>query len=344
MNRFTVPINVFKGSYYDFGVYQAEILNKTSFMNKLKKWPSRAINPRFDPNHPVYLELMNRFPFIIDEIKGLADGLNLSFQEAMSYFSGFSSDLRSGCSIVMKDTTFVRNYDQNPNFYDGQIILFQPSNSNYASMGPTMLITGRTDGINEHGLIVGYNFVTKQPQQEGLMCNIIARLTLDLCKNVDEAVELITSLPHKTPFNYCLMDKSGKSLVLEITPQEWSIRQDIVCTNHFIDLKKYNHKTNSHSLNRYATIKTHPLLDFSKNEIFDLFNNSNKSVFAHDYHLNDGTLHTTLYDAKNITMAIAYGADRTPVTISLNDWINDEPLRIKKIVGSINIDHNFMIT
>lgn len=325
----------FKGSHYDFGRYQAEMMLKTPFLDRLKNW-YRSDQSAFDGDSETIAEMLETFaPDILDEINGLSDGLGLSLETALALFSGYYSDIQSGCSVIMKDDYFIRNYDQNPTAYDGRIVLFKPSNSAYATLGPSMLITGRTDGMNEHGLVVAYNFVTKRHNKPGFMCNIITRIILESCKNVEEAISLLKKIPHKTSFNYCLYDTAGESVVVEASAQETTTRKDHVSTNHFLVMTHENHKTIHNSVVRYKLLKEKVAGNLDISQSYSLMNDSDSGVFAHNYHLNDGTLHTAVYSPKTRFFSISYGANRKPAVLDFQAWLNNQANNVTKIRGKL---------
>ena len=127
----------------------------------------------------------------------------------------------------------MRNYDNDPHSYEGRYVLYQPTDQGYATIGPTMQITGRTDGINEKGLSMGYNLINRIRSGTGFICNMIGRILLETCANVEEAISLLKEIPHRRSFSYVLLDQAGKSIVVEATPREVILHQSNICTNHF---------------------------------------------------------------------------------------------------------------
>ena len=178
MIQVTSTITQFRGSHYDFGLFQAAQLNQSSYMIK-RSTMNQQLFKKFKVDLHYIKSLYLQFaPFLLEEIRGLADGLALTEEVAFMHFAGFFANRPSGCSILMNEHYMVRNYDQEPSTYDGRFCLFQPTDGGYASAGPSMMITGRTDGINEHGLTVGYNFVNSRAHEDGFVCNMLARIVL----------------------------------------------------------------------------------------------------------------------------------------------------------------------
>ena len=61
----------------------------------------------------------------------------------------------SGCTVFQGKDFMVRNYDYHPATYDGRYLLYQPTDSGLAQIGPVSRVTGRMDGMNESGLTMG---------------------------------------------------------------------------------------------------------------------------------------------------------------------------------------------
>src|SRR5699024_7016565 len=127
-----------QGSHYDFGVMQGELLQESNLLNnREKQWFSRPTH-RFHTNTEQYEEIMSQFaPLILKEIAGLPDTLSMSFDDAIRYFGGYYLEyVRSGCSIFTTSEYMVRNYDNDPLTYEGRFVLYAPTDSGYASVGP----------------------------------------------------------------------------------------------------------------------------------------------------------------------------------------------------------------
>ena len=86
---------------------------------------------------------------------------------------------------------------------------------------------------NEKGLSMGYNLINRMSSDTGFICNMIGRILLETCANVEEAISLLKEIPHRRSFSYVLLDQTGKSIVVEASPREVIIHQSNICTNHF---------------------------------------------------------------------------------------------------------------
>lgn len=232
----------FTGNHYDFGFMQGERLKKSPILaNREKQWFSkRKYNFIIDANK--FNTLIHTFAASIwEEIQGHADALKININEAIQQFGGYYLEyVRSGCSIFTTEDYLVRNYDNHPHTYDGRYMIYTPTDHGYASLGPSMQITGRTDGMNEKGLVMGYNFINRRQSADGFLCNMIGRIILETCANVDEAIDLLKEIPHRHSFSYVLLDPSGVTQIVEVSPKSINVRNSNVCTNHFETLTRDN--------------------------------------------------------------------------------------------------------
>jgi predicted choloylglycine hydrolase len=237
----TVKIVQLNGSHYQFGLEQSKEIMSSPFyiqMNMLREMNSFSNSKKAE-------ELLQTIsPNLFEELKGLAAGLDMQLDEIIKIYSGYDVVFPDmGCSAFATDDYYVRNYDFSPELYDARLVFSNPTDG-YASVGFSQQITGRLDGMNEKGLVVGLHFVNNRQKAEGFISTAILRMLLEQCENVEEAVNLITNVPHGYCFNYSLMDRSGRSVIVEASPQKQVVTftNPLICTNHFEskELKEMN--------------------------------------------------------------------------------------------------------
>ncbi|UFU00280.1 C45 family autoproteolytic acyltransferase/hydrolase [Radiobacillus kanasensis] len=332
----------FRGNHYDYGYMQGELLKDSPILpNRNKQWASRR-KRHFVVNEEKAIELLTKFiPGIMDELQGLADALDWELDDALKEFGGYYVEYgRSGCSILTGSSFFIRNYDSRPDSYEGRYVLYQPTDSGYATIGPSMQITGRIDGMNEKGLTMGYNFINRIKSDDGFVCNMIGRMILETCANVDEAIQLLKEIPHRTSFSYALLDPSGKSVIVEASPRSVVAREANISTNHFEMLTEENRYRMDDSIRRQTLLKSHGDGDVYK--AFQMLNNADKEVFSKKYGAWSGTLHTAAYVPKERKAWFAIGADRMPVILDFNRFLDGEKMNVKKIKGELDYHTPFI--
>jgi predicted choloylglycine hydrolase len=175
-------------------------------------------------------------PALWEEVTGLADELGISLERSAFWFGNEGMRPPIGaCSAVMTADVYGRNYDFVPRYYGAQFTLLQASGS-YASIGSTHLLTGRLDGMNEHGLMIGLHRIKKRPRFPGLSADLIVRMILDQCATTAEAVAKLRQLPHAMQYNYSLLDAGSVAAVVEASPGAVAVRTGawLACTNHFL--------------------------------------------------------------------------------------------------------------
>lgn len=327
----------FRGSHYDFGYMQGVKLRNSHIL------PNRRRQFNVSNRHLIINEkeardmLLSCAPRIWEEINGLADSLDWTTHDAIREFGGYYLEYtRSGCSILTGTDFMVRNYDSSPQGYEGRFALYQPTDGGYATIGPTMQITGRTDGLNEKGLSMGYNFINRRNSEDGFICNMIGRLILENCADVAEAIELLEELAHRRSFSYVLMDPSGRSVVVEASPRSVVVREGSVSTNHFELLTEENRYQSDDSKRREQVLLNHKNHFDDAYNAFRLLNNLNSGIFSMKYSTASGTLHTASYFPQSLKVGFALGPDRLPLTIDFKKWVTGERLYVKRINGKID--------
>ncbi|MDG5473654.1 C45 family autoproteolytic acyltransferase/hydrolase [Jeotgalibacillus sp. ET6] len=333
----------YRGTHYDFGFFQGRLLRDSlTVENREKQWKVRK--PRFEVEEGEVKEAIRRFtPGLWEELLGIRDALDWPMDRVMMEFGGYRVDYnRSGCSIMTGDGYMIRNYDYMPKTYEGRFIFYQPTDSGYAIAGPSQRITGRMDGMNEHGLSIGYNFMNRKRPGDGFICCTIGRMILESCSNVDEAVQMLKEIPHRHSFSYTVFDKTNQSFVIETSPRGVEVRHSDVCTNHFEIMKKENRYHLVDSIKRMEAIRS------QRNEVttpygaFRLMNDTDKGVFSKLYRDWAGTIHTSGYLPREMKIWFALGGDQEPSEFNFGEWLNGEDILIEKITGDIDTDIPFV--
>lgn len=333
----------FRGTHYDFGFLQGEKIKDSILVkNREKQWKVRK--PRFTvPEEEVKKAITNVAPNIWEEIIGLQAALKWPMEQVLREFGGYRVQYyKSGCSVVTGDHYLVRNYDYHPKTYDGRFTLFQPSDGGYAIIGPSQRITGRMDGLNEKGLAMGYNFMNRKNPGDGFVCNMIGRLILETCANIDEAVALLEEIPHRHSFSYIVTDRSGVTKIIETSPRKVVVREGYACTNHFKVMLDENRHHLVDSKRRMEIIENEYANLGDARKAFRLLNDTDRGVFSKLYGSWAGTIHTSAYFPTEMKAWFALGGDREPVEIDFAKWLSGENLGMDYIYGEVDTEVPFV--
>ncbi|GAB3808289.1 C45 family autoproteolytic acyltransferase/hydolase [Virgibacillus kimchii] len=344
MQQYFSDVIQYRGNHYDFGYYQGELLRNSPILpNREKQWGPKK-DRHFLVDTGAYKEMMAKLsPAILEEIYGLRDALNLNTEKAFRLFGGYYLEFtRSGCSIFTDPNFMVRNYDSHPRGYEGRYMLYQPTDEGYAVIGPSMQITGRIDGMNEKGLVMGYNFTHSKKSGDGFICNMIGRLILESCANVDEAISLLKELPHRHSFSYVLLDPSGASYIVEASPRHVVARKSNVCTNHFHLLDEENRYRQEETRQREKTILDEQQHAMNPYGAYKVMNSPDHGIFSSKYDASAGTLHTSAYFPKELKAWFVIGPDRKPVIFDFRKWLQGDNIHITRIKGELDYHRPFV--
>jgi predicted choloylglycine hydrolase len=308
---FRVGIVQCRGTPYDIGRAQAQAFAATSRGRAFLRRRTVARPPWFDPRDDERA-FAKYSPALWDEIAGLADGLGISMERAVFCFG--NNGLRpptGGCSAVIHPGVYGRNYDYQPRNYGARFAFVQPASS-LASLGASELLTGRLDGMNERGLVIGLHRVRTSPRLPGFSCVVIVRMVLDQCATTADAVALLRRLPHAMAYNYSLLDADGVAAVVEAVPGSVAARTGawLACTNHFQSplLRPLNRRA-AHSQARLPPLEAWAAGRTGAEELFLALNRSTSPAFHHGYQRGAGTLHTMVGEPARRRLLIGIGGD-----------------------------------
>ncbi|WP_164219764.1 C45 family peptidase [Virgibacillus sp. YIM 98842] len=338
MKKIFADIMQFRGTHYDFGFKQGQ-LQKDSYLVKNRENQWKVRRPRFDINVEETKQVFQTLaPLIWEELIGFQDALGWPMERILLEFGGYRVKVNpSGCSIFTGEDYLVRNYDYHPKTYDGIYSLYQPSDGGNAVIGVCQKVTGRSDGMNEKGLAMGYTFMHRKRPGDGFVCNMIGRLILELCDNVEEAVELLKEIPHRGSFSYVLFDKNSKlGSIVETSPRRVEVRQGRACTNHFKIMTEENRHVLDDSKKRLNAMEGPGAYDLNGEAAFRLLNDTEKGVFSKLYGDWAGTIHTSAYFPSELEAWYALGGDRMPEKFDFAAWLTGDDFPEKRVEGEVD--------
>ena len=328
MSRLHVTVEQYRGSSYDIG----HGLGSHERMEIIRQRCENFVQP-VDVEE-VRVTLQAFAPHLLEELYGIAKALGLSPDKALSLFSGYDLPILDGlgCTALMADEGYVRNYDFGPEFYDGRLVLRQPKEAN-ATCGHSLFGIGLHDGMNERGLTAGLHFVSTRYHEKGFMAGLIVRIVLDQCNTVHEAITLLSTLPHADEYNYSLTDATGHSAIVEAGPFKTTVleREKLFCTNHF--QRTTGQQASDSSLNRLNYLEAHEVTDLTG--WFDEFRDPASPLFFHDYENLFGTLHTIMIEPKKLLFTTSIAGDKEVLTIPFQQWVNGEDIGIMELSATL---------
>lgn len=332
-----VKIVELKGDYYQFGMEQANELKSSSIVEQMEELNELAENANIENAKEIIKSVS---PNLYNELQGLSKGLGLDFATTVKLFSGYDVLFpKMGCTTLATGGYYIRNYDFSPEMYDARLVFTKPQNG-YATVGFSQQIIGRLDGMNEKGLVAGLHFVNNERREEGFIATTIVRLLLEQCANIEEAITLISNIPHGYCYNYSMTDQSGKNIIVEASPPQQIINftNPLICTNHFESevLKLNNRKDIQGSVKRKNYIQALLNENLSPMSAYHQFNNESSPLFFKHYKEYFGTLHTAVYSPEDLSIMVGVGGNARPQVFHFKEYIMGELTLPHLIKGRIN--------
>lgn len=240
----------FRGNHYEIGLKFGKILKRKN-INFDKLIDLNKFQTDFGKKSQKILSKV--FPEVCEEIRGMTDGLNCSYEEFASWL------LCMGCCYDPKGCTTFRFLHNNNIFYGrnndlppflkktSASVLYELENG-YSFIGNTSSMINFEEGLNEFGLAVAMEFLVPTMIVPGINSVFLVRYLLEKCATTKEALNALKNLPIASACNIILADKNGDMAVAECTPKRIYFRKPasgenfIVAANHFIskEMSCYN--------------------------------------------------------------------------------------------------------
>lgn len=336
MSNFIVNVYQMRDSSFNIGYKMGKYIKNKPILNTFRAITRPSID--FKNMEAIYSTFA---PHLLEELEGLSQGLDISFSEAASLFSGYDVPKTEamGCSAIMTKDYYVRNYDFSPDLYDGMFSLIQPHTS-FATAGYNLQIIGRHDGVNEAGLVAGLHFVSNEGYTTGLSAWTAVRMVLDGCSTTEEAVHMLKEIPHTACYNFSLGDEQGNFAVVEASPENVVVRREpslLTCVNHFQDqrLQDKNRSSIEHSIKRHNYLLQYKDRNYTLDEMFVNFKDIQSPIFFTDYDQLFGTLHTFSYAFQNSRILTAIARSEQVLDINFQEWVNGKSINEHILEGII---------
>lgn len=308
-------------------------------------------------------EMFDRYcPGLSDELQGFAEAVDAN-KNQLYYYAG--TCLTPGCSLIAVlpkltkngHVLVARNYEFSHKMDDFSFVKTKVK-GRYAHIGSSSMMFGRSEGINECGLMIGQtscglpvgNFTPmRKPAITGLQFWAVIRSLLENCRDVDEALKSVLDMPIAYNINLMLADKTGKVVLFETFDgaKEWkridafTARQYLHATNHahLPKMQQLSPVIMEHSACRYDFISKYMA------QAGQLTADSLKTLLLAGYpgglccHWYDeffGTVRSMVFDVTAGTVELCWGG------LAENGWSTyslDEDFRVQNQIVQIKSEH-----
>jgi len=321
---------VLEGSAYEAGKQQGERIQLTPEVAKFFTSPFPGRGPLTPQQTETILKFFQKHcPGLDEEIHGFADALGVPPDQVVYYAFTYQGGGQCSHFAVLPSISadghlrVGRSYEFNHTQTDMRLVTTRIQGQ-AAHIGFSEVLFGRDDGINEHGLCATISAGAPMAPTEpgGCMFWAVVRTVLDRCATVDEAIEVVQSIPISFNFNLILADRSGQAARVEIACSHRGVQriqanspeQKMIATNHYIlpEMKPYDLGRMWNSLLRYRAIQSRVAAmqprvtpEGMRAILSDLIP---QGVCCHHYTDYLGTLWSEVVDVTTGTLEVCFGA------------------------------------
>ena len=265
MSGQTFPLIAVSGSSYEMGYQHGR--QAGDLVQRYLTWIEKITGKsRADlcQNAQKFLPLIEALsPALVEEMRGLAEGAELSFEEALLCQArgevaqvapeGCTAFALTGSATEDGQTLAGQNQDLSPEYADVGILLHvQPSDGRPRALMFTFAGQLGYSGMNQHGLAHFANALYDCPWQLGLPHYPLKRVMLEQ-DNLDTCMQILAKHPTCSAGNMVFCCGDGEIADVEIRPEGAAIFRDespdsVIHTNHYLTTE-------------FAPLETHSLAD-----------------------------------------------------------------------------------
>ncbi len=264
MNRtHTFPVVIVRGTSYELGRQHGE--QAAPLVEQYLLWIERLTGLSRDTLCRNAMQFVPRLealsPALVEEVRGLADGAGISFEEAVLCQAraeaahapadgGCTAFALTGAATTDGRTLAGQNQDLAPEYADVTIVLrVQPTDGRPRAVMVTFAGQLGYAGLNEYGVAHFANALYDAPWQPGLPHYPLKRLTLEQ-RTVADCVQLYRDHRVCSAGNVVLCDGQGSIGDIEARPEGIAVYTDEhpdarLHTNHYVTSQFAPFETNS---------------------------------------------------------------------------------------------------
>lgn len=261
MDKLVAKYRILSGDSYEIGKNQGEAMSK--FPKRLKIF-ANGTNMYSEAEKRNVKNLFETYcPGLNEEIEGFADAVKIDKFNIIYYALTYLKPACSQFALLPEMTSdghilVARSYEFSHETEEMLLLKTKVANK-YVHLGTGILQFGRTEGINEHGLVVSQtsagfpvgNFgQMRKPAITGLQFWAVIRALLENCKTVKEALDYVKDMPIAYNINLLLADKAGNAALFETLDG----RKSFKCIDANTE-RKYIHSTNHIHIDELSCIE-----------------------------------------------------------------------------------------
>ncbi|UWQ91364.1 hypothetical protein K3727_00655 [Rhodobacteraceae bacterium M382] len=244
--------------------------------------------------HRALRRFMPEFEPLVEELNQ-ATNPDESLQRFLTFWCPPRYLVNCSQAVIVDDKGpfLIRNYDLDPAL--NEATLLTTSWRSTRVMGMVEAMAGLADGMNEHGLTASLTFGGRINVGKGFGIPLIMRYLLQMCRDTQDAVDLLRAVPAHMSYNITLIDASGDWSTVMVAPDRPTIvRQQPWATNHQLGVEWPRHGRISNTLGRAQHLER--LLEDTATNACTLHQTfRQKPVFSTNYRQGFGTVYTAAY-------------------------------------------------
>ena len=304
----------FKGSHYDCGFRWGTLLRKNNkiIANQHTFVVSEERKEFAKQCLPIYEKY---YPEILDEIKGIADGQQTSYEDMLTFLLSmycFEFNNKCTCMAISDKNQIIlgRNSDFLVELEKLYMNCLYNLDNCYSFNGNTTAFVEMEDGINEYGLAIGMTFIYPQNIMPGINAGMIVRYILERCQTLQEAIQFIKSVPIASNQTITIADALGNIAIVECNSQNVVVIYPLENENFVTTANNFNSsqmkKYNEHNIDDWNSSLRHQIAyqslknnDLSMELIFDILSGKHGFMCQYDRRKGADTVWSVVYDIKN---------------------------------------------